>query len=141
MSDIENELDMFKQLSKKYEHNCPGGLIELHTEFLVGIKRDIHRIETKVDDLGIVSIVNGSNDGTPTMFQRNVFFQTVYNEIQEIKEERARRAAVKYSIKNFNWWAKNLVPVIAVVCIIVMFVLLAVGQQRLANEIKDIVIK
>ena len=111
------------------------------SEQLEVLTSKIDSIECKVKDLDDVTIINGDKDGLPTMFQRNVFYQKVYNEIDEMKRDRERKEVLKYSITSINWWLKNMFPIIITLLVIVSFVLLLIGQRELANEVKGIIQK
>jgi len=111
------------------------------SEQLEVLTSKIDSIECKVKDLDVVTIINGDKDGLPTMFQRNVFYQKVYNEIDEMKRDRERKEVLKYSITSINWWLKNMFPIIITLLVIVSFVLLLIGQRELANEVKGIIQK
>lgn len=105
------------------------------------IGKSIENLHTKVDDLNIISIINGNADGTPTMFHRNVFFQKLYNEINFLKEDKLKLAGFKESVVSLNWWLRNLFPIIIAAGMIFSLIMIMTGQQRLVTEIQEVMTK
>lgn len=126
--------ELFRKLSKQGAGVCPNEVTDLHTECLITISEGLERIEKKVDDLGVISIINGNADGTPTMFQRSQFFQNVYNEIQESKKLRNQKEALANSYFKISKWASALIPILFILALVLMFI----GYQDLAKQISSI---
>lgn len=126
--------ELFRKLSKQGAGVCPNDVTDLHTECLITISDGLERIEKKVDDLGVITIINGNTDGTPTMFQRSQFFQNVYNEIQETKKIRDQKEVLANSYFRFSKWASALIPILFVVALVLMIM----GYQDLAKQISSL---
>jgi hypothetical protein len=116
---------------------CPIPLQEEHTKLLGVISETLQTIKTDVESLKRITIKNGNADGTPTSFEKDDYYQMVYNTMhklpKEIKAVDDKIGVVEISLaahlgntfKNnlgkFNWWINALIPVALLVLVLLYY--------------------
>jgi len=132
---------------------CPATVRKEHAELLNKISNTLADIKTDVAGLKIIAIKNGNEDGTPTMFNKDDFYQMIYNDMQRTPRELAslnnKIATVdakvethltnsfKNNLGKLNWWLNALVPV-ALIILFIMYYAGVKDVEKIANEILKI---
>lgn len=153
MSEQELLEQLTEHLSKAEESGgpCPSGVIKLHTEFLMGIKKDLKDISESVKRSETISVINGNEDGTPTEYKRDTFYQMLYNngvkkvlgledcianvykEIENINK-RNQNHSFRNSFFNLSKWASAAIPILFLLALALMFL----GYSHLATQIAQL---
>lgn len=97
-----------------------------------GIKDELKELKSSVDKLQTITIIQENGKQIEHIFQRNAFFQKIYDEIEEIKRSNENRT--KTTLTKLSEWSKILYPII----IILAVVLTILGYTDLANKINNL---
>lgn len=96
------------------------------------VKKEIHDLSGKVDKLQTITVVQENGKKLEHTFQRSAFFQSIYDEIETLKQ--ANRHRVKNTVTSISFWAKAIIPILVVIGIILGLM----GYNDLAEQIKNI---
>ena len=123
---------------EKQVANCSESLQEKHEGMMSEIRNEIResfrQINEKLDGLNVIHVVNGNEDGTPTMYTRDVFFQGQYNaskkvyDLEKKFDEHMEHTPIK-KLNTFSSVAKQLQPIIWLIAVIIFL-----GYSLLTNK-------
>lgn len=95
-----------------------------------GVKEELKELKGSVDKLQTITIIKENGKPTEINFQRNKFFQHIYDRIYEL--ERIEKNRVKNTVTKLSEWSKVLIPLLVILGLI--FGLL--GYTHLSEQIK-----
>lgn len=95
-----------------------------------GVKEELKELKGSVDKLQTITIIKENGKPTEINFQRNKFFQHIYDKIYEL--ERIEKNRVKNTVTKLSEWSKVLIPLLVILGLI--FGLL--GYTHLSEQIK-----
>jgi len=104
---------------------------------VAGVKEDVSVVKDEVKKLKetthTVTIINGGGEGVETTFQRNQFYQLIYDRIARMEREKVNKGGFKNTVKSLAWWSDNIMKILVAVAI----VLGIIGFNYLNNLIQN----
>jgi hypothetical protein len=136
-------------MAKTTKTKCPVTLQQRHEELLSNINTTLEHIKTDVATLKSITIKNGAADGTPTTFDKDDYYQMIYNAFNRLPKELTKLDdkiagvetkldghvgnSFKNNIGKFNWWLNALMPIVLVALAVLYFMGLK-DVKEIANE-------
>lgn len=97
-----------------------------------GVKEELKELKGSVDKLQTITIIKENGKPTEINFQRNKFFQHIYDRIYEL--ECAERDRIKNTVTKLSEWSKVLIPLL----VILGLILGLLGYTHLSEQIKTL---